>query len=319
MLANKSLTGRVIIIDDEPLTAEVLSEFLKEAGHAVTMLHSGTEAMQHIQENVYDVILTDLLLPDLGQKEGGLQILELAKQLDTSIEVIIVTGHGTLHAIKQAIRLGAYDLIIKPFDGAEVVQSVSEAIVKRRQEIKRDQLVREVEQVRAEHKELFDLATRDGLTNLYNYRYLQMQLQGLMNQRTKPPLSLAMIDLDKFKTYNDRYGHLKGNEILREIANLLSSNIRPTDIAARYGGDEFVLLLTNTTQDQATAFAERCMRLIRDHSFVDEDIKNMLTISVGTATYPDDADDPQGLIAKADARMYLAKRAGGDRVCVADC
>jgi len=315
MNENGSLTGKLLVVDGEPNVAQVLSEFLREEGHHVTVSYSGTEALRFIQESAYDVILTDLLLPDIATGDGGLRILEFAKKVDPSTETIIITGHATLHSIKQAIRLGAHDLIIKPADGTEVIQSVAEALVKRRIEEERDQVVREAEKARAEHKELFDLATRDGLTNLYNYRYLQTQLQSLMTQRAeKTPLSLVMIDMDNFKTYNDRYGHLEGDKILVSVADLLTANIRDTDVAARYGGDEFVLLLLGATKDQAVAFAQRCVSLIREYKFKGEDPIDKLTISAGVATYPEDATDRENIIKKADSEMYAAKRAGGNQV-----
>ena len=311
----RPLTGKVLVIDDEPAVAEVLSAFLTEEGHDVTVFLTGSEPMECIKEDSFDVILTDLNLPDLGGKEAGLQILEFTKQVDSSIEVVIITGDGTLHAIKEAMRAGAYDLLVKPFDGAEIVLTVANALVKRRLKEERDQLVREVEQVRAEHRELFDLATRDGLTNLYNYRYLQTQLQGLMAKRLpQTPVSLVMIDTDNFKIYNDRYGHLKGNEVLRAIARVLTSHIRDTDIAARYGGDEFSVLLPETNKEQALAFAERCVRFIREYKLDETDSDHQLTISIGIASYPKDADNPRDLMATADQAMYAAKNAGGNRV-----
>ena len=312
------ITGKVLVVDDEAPVAEVLSEFLDEQGHDVTISLTGAEALQRIQDETYDVILTDLRLPDLGEQEGllgGLKLLEFAKQKDSSIEVIIITGYGSIYTIKQAMRSGAYDFIVKPPQWVDVVQAVANAISKRQLKVERDQLVLEVERVQAEHKELFDLATRDGLTNLYNYRYLQTQLQTLMTKRSvKNLLSLVMIDTDNFKMYNDRFGHLKGDEILREIARVLDINIRDTDIAARYGGDEFIVLLRETNKEQAVGFAERCVRLIREYSFGEENPDAKLTISAGVAAAPEDATNPEDFIAKADEAMYAAKQAGRNQV-----
>jgi diguanylate cyclase (GGDEF)-like protein len=237
------------------------------------------------------------------------------KQVDPSIEVIIITGYGTIHAIKEAIRLGAYDFIVKPPEWEYVVRAVASALVKRRLKVERDELAREVERAKAQHQELFELAIRDGVTNLYNYRYLQTQLKNLMpNRPLKSPISLVMIDADNFKAYNDRYGHLKGDEILREIARVLAAHIRETDIAARYGGDEFAVLLHETDKNGAITFAERCVRLISEYSFGDETLEQKLTISAGVATSPEDAIQPQELIDKADKALYTAKQAGRNQI-----
>ncbi len=315
---NAAITGKVLVVDDEAPVAEILSEFLGEQGHEITISLTGAEAMRLVQDETYDVILTDLRLPDIdeqGEHRGGLKLLKFARQINPSIEVIIITGYGSIYAIKEAIRSDAFDFIVKPPQWVDVVQAVANAIGKRRLKVERDQLALEVERVQAERKELFDLATRDGLTNLHNYRYLQTQLQTLMTNRPlKSSLSLVMIDTDNFKVYNDRYGHLKGDEILREIAQVLASNIRDTDVAARYGGDEFIVLLRETNKEQAIGFAERCLRLIQEYSFGEEGPNTKLTISAGVTAAPEDATDPGDLIAKADAAMYAAKQAGRNQV-----
>lgn len=340
MNESEPLTGKILVVDGETSVSKVLSIFLEEAGHDVTSSLTGTEAMRLIKEDLYDVVLTDLVLPDISGGErlsGGLKLLEFAKQVDSSVEVFIITSHGTLNTIKRAMRLGAYDFIVKPPIWEEVIQDVASALVKRRLAVERERLAREVKQsresdlarllqlydnlasemkqARADNQELFDLATRDGVTNLYNHRYFQSQLQNLMHERPlKQSISLVMIDTDNFKLYNDRYGHLKGDKILREIANVLNRNIRDTDIAARYGGDEFVVLLLETDKHRAIRFAERCVRLVSEHTFNEGHPEYKLTISAGVATSPEDATNPDKLIQKADKRCYTAKQAGGNRV-----
>ncbi|MCZ6678364.1 MAG: diguanylate cyclase [Candidatus Poribacteria bacterium] len=349
---NDAIAGKVLIVDDDPQVAEVLLEFLTEEGHDTTISLTGAEAKAQIQSETYDVILTDLRLPDLDKQErryGGLKLLEFVKQTVPSIEVIIISGHGTLHSIKEAIRAGAYDFIVKPPGWDEVIQTVESALVKRRLKLRRNQLAREVAQnhesemrkllqlydqldremknARAAHQELFDLATRDGLTGLYNYRYFHTQLEALMpskpttgpHRRHQHPetFSLVMVDIDHFKAYNDKHGHLKGNEILREIAQILASNIRETDIAARYGGEEFVIILRETDKERAVAFAERCVGLVCGYSFDATNPNNKLTISAGVATASQDATAPDDLIAQADKALYAAKEAGRNQVQVA--
>ena len=340
MNESEPLTGRILVVDRETSISEVLSIFLEEAGHDVTSSLTGTEAMRLIKEDMYDVVLTDLVLPDISEGErlsGGLKLLEFAKQVDSSVEVIIITSHGTLNTIKRAMRLGACDFIAKPPIWEEVIQNVATALVKSRLAVERERLAREVKQsresdvarllqlydnlasemkqARADNQELFDLATRDGVTNLYNHRYFQSQLQNLMHERPlKQSISLVMIDTDNFKLYNDRYGHLKGDKILREIASVLNRNIRDTDIAARYGGDEFVVLLLETDKNRAIRFAERCVRLVSEHSFNEGHPEYRLTISAGVVTSPEDATNPGELIEKADKRCF----AGRNQVCAVE-
>jgi len=171
------------------------------------------------------------------------------------------------------------------------------------------------------HEEVRRQAITDGLTGLYNHRYFYDRLSAelMRSMRYRHSCSLIMLDLDDFKSYNDRYGHLAGDDLLRELGGLLHNAIRHSDIAARYGGEEFALILPETNERQALALAKRLLELVRNHEFAvrGEGKIGKITVSIGVASYPAHARDVDGLVQAADMALLRAKKAGKNHVCVA--
>lgn len=162
-----------------------------------------------------------------------------------------------------------------------------------------------------------ELSVRDELTQLYNRRHFQdtLPLEIKRSQRFQKPLSLLMIDIDYFKKFNDRYGHLAGDECLKEFVRVVNARIREVDFFARFGGEEFVLILPSTSKHDGIVVAEKIATLIREHLFRTPDGKfERLTTSIGLAAYPDDAKYVEELIDAADIALYEAKNGGRDRV-----
>lgn len=164
------------------------------------------------------------------------------------------------------------------------------------------------------------LAITDELTRLYNHRYFLQQLTNEINRakRYNRPLSLLMLDIDHFKDYNDTYGHLKGNEILKDLAGMIKELSREVDIPARYGGEEFTIIMPETNRRRGRILAERLRKMISDHPFQHREKQpgGRITVSVGLATYPDNAATPFALIEATDKALYEAKRGGRNRVCI---
>ena len=157
-------------------------------------------------------------------------------------------------------------------------------------------------------------AITDSLTGLYNHRYLHERLSEELHRarELQRPLSVLFCDLDHFKGYNDSNGHSAGDAVLREVAHVIEQSVRNIDVAGRYGGEEFVVLLVETERETALAVAERIRERIRAAGFTANGVP--LTVSIGVAGYPDDADRREDLLNKADWAMYLAKRRGRDQV-----
>lgn len=162
---------------------------------------------------------------------------------------------------------------------------------------------------------VLDMAIKDGLTGCYNRRKMDLDIEakvaeGRLNQST---FSYLMIDIDRFKHFNDTYGHARGDQCLKEIAGVISSCLRPGDAIYRYGGEEFVLL-ANIGEAPPDIVAER-LRMAVESSDIAGTTAGNVTISIGVATYPDDGEKPAELAKAADARMYLAKQNGRNQVC----
>jgi len=162
-------------------------------------------------------------------------------------------------------------------------------------------------------------AITDGLTGLYNHRHFYNRLEFEINRaaRANSPVSVLILDVDNFKKYNDRYGHPKGDEVLRKCSAALRESVRGVDIAARYGGEEFAVILAETDKKGAIVVAENIRRAIEGLRFSDEegDATHNVTVSIGVSSYPADTKEVNDLVKKADDALYTAKREGKNRVC----
>jgi diguanylate cyclase (GGDEF)-like protein len=160
--------------------------------------------------------------------------------------------------------------------------------------------------------ELQKMAVTDGLTGLYNHRHFKERLNAefARTRRIPEPLSLLLIDIDLFKSINDSHGHLAGDEILQGVARVIRNNVREIDILARYGGEEFAVILPCTDRVGARKMAERLRQSVADEAFYIDWKEIRVTVSVGAATYPDDSEDSEDLIGKADQALYHSKRSG---------
>lgn len=163
-----------------------------------------------------------------------------------------------------------------------------------------------------------ELAITDTLTGVFSRRHYLDRLEEEINysQKLKQSFALLMLDIDYFKKYNDRYGHLVGDAILKELAATIKENLRQIDLIGRYGGEEFSIILSQTEKKGGIYVAGRIHQAVGERLFraYDEDLR--LTVTIGMSVFPDDATDSGGLIEKADAALYQAKRAGRNRLCV---
>jgi two-component system, cell cycle response regulator len=444
--------GKILIVDDDQFYQAFCSEVLSEEGYLVRATFTGEEALARLKEEDYDIMLTDLFMPGLD----GQEVLDKAKQIKPSLDVVIMTGYASVESAVRCLKAGATDYLTKPLNPEELKITVKRAIELRHlfdenaelkglltlyescqrisscleldklyglaldalqigikgdaglsvfrrspdsalelkawrgmEEDEARQLfellaVRELKQIPARVQTIeepscnregelgrllrlragiflpfrvngllegvmllfkregsgdfdrMDLSTArflneqiqrslenalnfadaqrlvfiDDVTGLFNTRYLDLALQTEIKRakRFKTHLSLLFVDLDFFKLVNDSHGHLVGTKVLKETGKILKSCLREIDITIRYGGDEFIAVLTETDRTGAFKVAERIREAMEAYTFrIREGLELHLTCCVGSATFPDDADHKTDLIHLADLAMYRGK------------
>ncbi len=309
----------ILVIDDEESLRNVLEELLTDEGHKVTTAADGEHALALFEQGRHPLVLVDIRLPNIS----GLEVLEKIKASEPDTQVIIITSYASLHSAVCALRAGATDYLIKPFEQFEIVTNVINRSVERIRLIHDNKLLvsrlkkHNVELEKVNHV-LQELAVKDGLTGLYNHRYFfeAIGIEHARALRHKRQYSLLFIDVDQFKHYNDTHGHPQGDELLKNLADIFSHRLRQSDTVARYGGEEFVLILPETTKDGALILANNLRQHIAEHAFYGGECQpgGKITVSIGLANFPDDGNEPGILIEKADKALYSAKRSGRNKV-----
>ena len=293
---HRAAKGRVLIVDDAPDTLDIIQKLLSYEGYDVITAPTGEEGVKSVEEDNPDVVLLDINLPGID----GTEALRRMRRINPLQCVVMLTAFATVDNAIRALKEGATDFIKKPFENEHLIHIVNQCLEKYRTSIEKQQLEEEVQR----------LSITDDLTSLYNHRYFFKTLEGELVRltRQKTSLSLLMFDLDNFKKYNDLYGHLEGDKVLRKIGQIVRNSIRSNvDSGYRYGGDEFAALLIGASVDQALTIAERIRSSIEQAGFQD------ITVSVGLAEFKNHFDLEE-FVKSADDAMYVAKHSGGNRV-----
>ncbi len=295
----KNVIGTVMVVEDSKVQNQTMCHQLKEKNIKPISAYSGEEALRLLLEgNEVDAILLDINLP-------GASGFEVAKALKgderfNHIPIIGVTaaeGTESFKIMKQAFESGVDDFIRKPY-------SIVEFYARVKANIHKGQLI----------KKLKHESERDFLTGLYNRRSIITFLEKFieLSKRNDKPLSFMILDLDKFKRINDTYGHIVGDEVLKSVARAIEDSIRSSDIAGRFGGEEFSVILPETNLNKACDVAERIRSNIENMRVKNQNEDISITVSVGVAEFKDDTIN--GFIGKADKALYEAKESGRNKV-----
>lgn len=295
---------KILLIEDDQddfiLTRDLLSEV--DSGHYhLDWVQTYNDGLKQIEAAAHDVYLIDYRLG----KEDGLQLLRQAVQSGVQAPIIMLTGQTDRDIDLAAMQAGAADYLIKGRIDGQLL----------------DRAIRYAQERSRLLKEIRELAVHDALTGLYNRRefnrFLEYELDR--SRRYKRLLSFVLMDIDYFKNVNDQYGHQVGDEVLKQLSQVAHSHSRTSDLLARYGGDEFAIIMTETPAEEAVQGAERLRKAVEAEKILfnrgNDPIGNLqVTLSLGVAEYPRDADSSEALIGAADQALYLAKRQGRNRV-----
>jgi diguanylate cyclase (GGDEF)-like protein len=310
---------RILVVDDEESVRGVLVQVLEAEGYPVTAAASGVEALQAYHADAHALVITDIKMPNLS----GIDLLIEIKKQNSDTEVVIITSHASLDTALTAIKHGAYDYILKPFEDIDLIAAVANRAAEKIMLTAENRnlletLKQKKEELEEANKFLRQLVIRDALTGIYNHRYFHEALAQELarSKRHNHSCSLVFFDVDNFKVYNDSCGHPKGDDLLQSLAKTILDRIRRTDIFARYGGEEFVIILPETARDMALRLAEDIRAHVEGFPFAGREVMpgGALTVSMGIATFPFDGEDAAALIKRADAAMYEAKRSGKNLV-----
>jgi diguanylate cyclase (GGDEF)-like protein len=291
---------RILVVDDEPQALGVLVDMLSTLGFDTGAATDSRGAIAALRHAHYDLVITDFFMPGMD----GVELVREIKTMIPDLPVLVITGHSSVQTAVESVRAGAFDYIEKPV-GLDALQMRVERAL-------------EYADLVASSTEYKRRATVDALTGLYNFGYFQEHLQREIERgkRYDYPISVLMIDMDHLKVYNDAHGHTAGNRVLMQLGELLRTNIRVADVACRFGGEEFAIILPQTGKKDAYLLCDRLRAIIEQTPFEGEDVmpSGKLTVSSGVATFPDDADDAEDLVERADKALYAAKRNGRNLV-----
>jgi diguanylate cyclase (GGDEF)-like protein len=290
----------VLIVDDEESNIMALTHILG-SDYTVCAAKDGQDAIEVAEELSPDIILLDVIMPDMD----GYAVIKALKNLEKTMDipVIFITGLSEAEDEEKGLVLGAADYISKPF---------SPAIVK----LRINYHLKMLDQLHT----IEMLSLIDQLTSIPNRRGFdkQMKMEWSRAIREKTPLSFLIMDVDKFKVYNDTYGHQQGDFVLRKVAHTVEQTLnRPADFAARWGGEEFVVLLPNTDATGALNIAEQIRLNISEVIIPCADgAETKVTISIGANTIiPEVNSSCDNFVSEADKALYRAKETGRNRVC----
>lgn len=311
----------IVIVDDSPDNLHLLVGILSEKGYKVRPAPNGVRALHTINKDLPELILLDIMMPDMDGYEVCRQLK--ANHHTKDVPVIFLSALNEVFDKIKAFRAGGVDYITKPFQVEEVLARVNTHLTLRAQQkiltLQNEELKKKNALITEQAKKLQALATSDSLTGLSNRRYFlaKAEQEEKRFQRTRKPFGLIILDIDHFKDVNDTYGHECGDTVLVGVAKKLTATLRAQDIVARWGGEEFVCLLPETNGEGVKKAAEKIRTNIESyaHDYNGHNLK--VTVTLGVCIY-EGSCDLNGCLRKADSALYKGKKYGRNQVVVSE-
>ena len=300
--------GQVLLVDSRASSQERIVRTLKPIAQ-VNAMSDPQAALFEAAENPFDLVIVNAAVDEYDPLRLCSQLRSLERT--RFLPMLLVTELGADEMVVRALDIGVNDYIVRPIDPNELVARTLTQIKRKRYN----------DRLRLSVRQTIELAVTDALTGLQNRRYLDNHLKVLFNRAAarSRTLSLCITDIDRFKSVNDTYGHDAGDEVLRQFAARIRSTVRGADLACRYGGEEFVVVMPDTDAVTAAAIAERLRESIERSPFVlkSAGITLNITASLGISCNSMGAETPEQLLKQADTALYEAKNAGRNRVVAA--
>jgi two-component system cell cycle response regulator len=304
-VADTGCNGRVLIVDDRPGSYERVAAMLANE-HKVEVETDPNQALFHAADGNYDLMIVSLGLENFD----ALRLCSQIRSLDRTrnLPILAITDPDNDARMVRGLEIGVNDFLLRPIDKNELLARARSQVRKRRY----------TERLRDNVQMSIEMAITDALTGLFNRRYMESHLGTLIEQAASrgKPLSTLVIDIDYFKSVNDSHGHEAGDDVLRDFALRIKRSIRGIDLACRYGGEEFVIVMPETDMAVAAMVAERLRRRIAAEPFaIAQGARHIpVTISIGIAGLRGRDDNAASLLKRADQALYRAKRDGRNRV-----
>jgi diguanylate cyclase (GGDEF)-like protein len=303
-------THKILLVEDDKLQAKTTKEYLEKAGHEIVWVENGMSAIKSAKTEPFDLIVLDLVLPDVGGNEVCRWLKNTKDTKD--IPIIILSAKGTTKEKVVGLEAGADDYLPKPYDPSELKARIYACL---RTKVLQDELKKKNQQLEQVLLQMETLAMTDQLTGLFNRRYFLSVFEKEFSRtmRYNHPTSCLMLDIDHFKGINDEYGHHAGDEVLKEISRVMIDCLRKSDTLARWGGEEFIILLPETTKENALQVASRILNAVSTQQF--SSLPGQVTVSIGLAGIPDpNVNTSEKLITASDSALYEAKNKGRNRI-----
>jgi two-component system cell cycle response regulator len=297
---------KILVAEDNPGSRRLVKVRLSAAGHEIVDVEDGQVAWELYQREPFQIVITDWMMPRL---DGPGLIQKIRSSNNTNYTyIIMLTAIDDKPKVVIGLEAGADEYLTKPFDAKELIARVASG----------ERIIKLEEQLIKARQQMENLAMQDGLTGLLNRRAIEehTRTELTLAKRKEQPLSVILLDVDFFKAINDQYGHPVGDQVLRQLSDVLSQNLRQHDRIGRWGGEEFIVILPDTEISKATAVAERMRIAIAETQFAagnstHQNVQISLGVTCAQETYP----SLEELVETADLALYKAKQTGRNRVC----
>ena len=295
--------AKILVVDDIKTNCDVLKRRLESNEFIVDVSMSGKEALEKINQHKYDLILLDVLMPEVN----GLEVLIKVREQYSAdkLPIIMVSSFDDVESISKCIQLGASDYLSKPVNSTILTQKVASTLERKALREREEQLLSEL------HRQ----AITDEMTGIPNRRYVFDVLEKSfleINKESKEHFATAIFDIDHFKNVNDTYGHAAGDEIIKKVSFIATSVINAPDIFGRIGGEEFLAVIFNNSKEHLQQICEKVRSTIENDETLFDNQKIRVTISGGVC-FTDESTSVSDMVNKADERLYLAKKNGRNK------